>query len=234
MKRWKKILFIVVIVIGILSGVFFFYTADYYRAEDVALDQYENLLAMGDIKVDGNLVTYIPELASETGIIFYPGAKVEEIAYTPILNKLREEGYTCVMVKMPFHMAIFDSNAADDVLLAYPEIESWYICGHSMGGAMASDYMSKNPKNVEGLILLGAYIYGDVSSKDAVTIYGTFNSNLEEYIDYTDNIVIIEGGNHAQFGNYGLQKGDPEATITPDEQQGIAVKVIVDFINNRE
>ena len=91
-------------------------------------------------------------------------------------------------------------------------------------------YASKNQDKVDGLILLGAYIYGDYPPSKALTIYGTFNSNLEKNINYTENIVIIEGGNHAQFGNYGKQKGDPDATISAEEQQTIAVNAIVEFI----
>ena len=132
---------------------------------------------------------------------------------------------------MPFNMAIFDVNAADDVFERLPQISNWYIAGHSMGGAMASDYASKNPEKVSGLILMGAYIYGDYPPDKALTIYGTFNDNLEKNIDYTENIVKIEGGNHAQFGNYGKQKGDPDATITAEEQQNITVGAICDFIN---
>ena len=50
--------------------------------------------------------------------------------------------------------------------------------------------------------------------------------------DYTDNIIKIEGGNHAQFGNYGKQKGDIDATITAKEQQNITVEAIIDFIKD--
>ena len=81
---------------------------------------------------------------------------------------------------------------------------------------------------------MGAYIYGDYPPEKALTIYGTFNSNLEKDINYTENIVKIEGGNHAQFGNYGKQKGDPDATISSDEQQNITVTAIVDFIESNE
>ncbi len=75
-----------------------------------------------------------------------------------------------------------------------------------MGGAMASSYVSKNKDNVDGLILLGSYIYGDVLDKDALTIYGSLNISVKKKIDYKRNIVVIKGGNHANFGNYGHQK----------------------------
>ncbi|WP_373482782.1 alpha/beta hydrolase [Acetobacterium sp.] len=98
---------------------------------------------------------------------------------------------------------------------------------------MASSYAANNQDKIDGLILLGAYIYGDFPPVKALTIYGTLNANLEENINYTDNIVFIEGGNHAQFGNYGQQKGDPPATISSEEQQDIAVQAILDFIKER-
>jgi pimeloyl-ACP methyl ester carboxylesterase len=127
-------------------------------------------------------------------------------------------------------MAIFDADAADNIIAQFPEYDNWYIAGHSMGGAMASDYASKNQDKVQGLILLGAYIYGDYPVENALTIYGSFNTSVADKIDYTENIIVIEGGNHAQFGNYGKQKGDLDATITSDAQQDLAVEAIKTFL----
>ena len=134
---------------------------------------------------------------------------------------------------MPFHMAIFDSDAAEDVMTQFPEIEHWYLAGHSMGGAMASKFAAEHPDEVDGLILMGAYIYGDYPDEDTLTIYGSLNQSVEDHIDYTENIVEIEGGNHAQFGNYGLQKGDPMAEISAEEQQKQTVEAIEAFLEER-
>ncbi len=230
-KQWLRVgllsfgTLIVVLTIG-----FFAYVSVYYRADDVALA----VMSDGDtIRVEGNLTILSPTIPSDTALIFYPGAKVEHTAYLPILEKLRQSGVTCVLVKMPFNLAIFGVNAADAVFDKLPDVRNWYIGGHSLGGAMASDYASKHSEKVAGLILLGAYIYGDYPAADALTIYGTFNANLEKDIDYTENIVVIEGGNHAQFGNYGKQKGDPDATISREAQQDIAVESIAAFIASR-
>ncbi|MFI3231041.1 MAG: alpha/beta fold hydrolase [bacterium] len=205
------------------------YANDYYRAEDSAISI---LQTNNSIEILGNLT--ILKGDSDIGIIFYPGAKVEAIAYLPILEKLQAEGLTCVLVEMPYNMAIFNVNGADDILLedisSLSNVERWYMAGHSMGGGMASSYASKNQDLIDGLILMGAYVYGDYPPENALTIYGTHNSNLEEKIDYTQNIFIIEGGNHAQFGNYGKQKGDPDADITPQNQQDITVEEIVKFV----
>lgn len=131
---------------------------------------------------------------------------------------------------MPFRMAIFDANAAEKVISQFPEYQNWYIAGHSMGGAMASQFAAEHPDQVDGLILLGAYLYGDYPAENTLTVYGSLNQSVEDHIQYTENIVEIEGGNHAQFGNYGPQKGDPPAAITAQEQQAQAVDAIESFL----
>lgn len=229
-KNKNRIKILLVSFLGIflvLTLSFLIYVSDYYEADDIAVSLMD---IDAEIQVAENLTIISPPIPSDTAFIFYPGAKVEAIAYLPILEKLKQKGITCILVKMPFNMAIFDSNAADDVFELLPNITNWYIGGHSMGGAMASSYASKNSDKVKGLILLGAYIYGDYPPEKTLTVYGTFNSNLEKNIDYTENIIVIDGGNHAQFGNYGEQKGDPNATISNEEQQDIAVDAILRFI----
>lgn len=98
---------------------------------------------------------------------------------------------------------------------------------------MASQFASSHPDQADGLILLGAYLYGDYPPEDTLTIYGSLNQSVEDKIDYTENIVEIEGGNHAQFGNYGPQKGDLPAGISAEEQQRQTVEVIQSFLADR-
>lgn len=223
----KKLIIGIIAVIALSVTGFFIYVADYYHADQAALDI---LKENQNIEIKDNLTILYPEVPGDTALIFYPGAKVESLAYLPILDKIRDKGITCILVEMPFNLAIFDSDASEEIYQKLPEIKNWYIGGHSMGGAMASSYAAKNQDKVKGLILLGAYIYGDYPVSKTLTIYGSFNNNLEKNIDYTENVVVIQGGNHAKFGNYGAQKGDPEGTITTEEQQNIAVDNIVDFV----
>ena len=230
-KKWKIAVGILLAVLVLLAGGFFWYVSDYYRAEDVALE----VLSAGDnIEVRDDLTVLSPSYPTDTAVIFYPGAKVEAIAYLPLLDQLRQTGLTCVLVEMPFHLAIFDANAAEDVMEAFPDIQHWYMAGHSMGGAMASQFASERPDEVDGLILLGAYLYGDYSPEDTLTVYGSLNQSVEDKINYTENVVEIQGGNHAQFGNYGPQKGDLPAEITAEEQQAQTVAAITDFIARRQ
>lgn len=226
----KKLLIaigILVLLLAVCAEAFFWYVSDYYRAEDVAL---EVLAQDSGITVQDNLTILSLSVPSDTAIIFYPGAKVEAEAYLPLLEQIQQTGVTCILVHMPFHMAIFDANAAEDVMEQFPDIQHWYMAGHSMGGAMASQFASDHPEEIDGLILLGAYIYGDYPAEKTLTVYGSLNQSVEDHIDYTENVVEIEGGNHAQFGNYGLQKGDLPATISAEEQQRQTVCAIEEFM----
>lgn len=229
-KKWRLAGGSVLLVLVILGGAFFWYVSDYYRAEDVAL---EVMAQDSGITVQGDLTILSPTYPTDTAIIFYPGAKVEAEAYLPLLDQIRRTGVACILVHMPFHMAIFDANAAEEVIAQFPEFQHWYIAGHSMGGAMASKFAADHPDQVDGLILMGAYIYGDYPEEKTLTIYGSLNQSVEDHIDYTENIVEIEGGNHAQFGNYGPQKGDPAAAISAQDQQAQTVAAIEVFLSKK-
>ena len=232
-RRKKRLLAggIVLLVLAVLAGAFFWYVSDYYPADEIAL---EVLAQDSTITVQDDLTILSPSYPTDTAIIFYPGAKVEAEAYLPLLDQIRQTGVTCILVHMPFRMAIFDVNAAEDVMEQLPDIQHWYIAGHSMGGAMASQFAASHPDEVDGLILLGAYIYGDYPPEKTLTVYGSLNQSVEDNIDYTENVVEIEGGNHAQFGNYGPQKGDLPATISAEEQQARTVAAIEEFLGEAD
>lgn len=232
MRKFSRrgILIFVLVFVIVLFGGGVAYVENYYHAEGAV----DNLLSSKEIRSEGDLTVLSTDRTDGTdgiGLIFYPGAKVEETAYLPLLEQLRQAGVTCVLVKMPFRLAVLRPNAADSVFDLLPEIKTWYIGGHSLGGAMASIYAAKHQENIKGVILLGAYRYGEISAAQTLTIYGSNDQVLDKSkIDYTENVVVIEGGNHAQFGNYGAQKGDGEAGIDANEQQRITVEAILKYV----
>ena len=230
-KKLKIILLSVLLLLVLLVGGFYIYTLDYYRASEGVAD----IQALADAERIDNLTIFHPEdNANSVGIIFYPGGKVEAIAYAPILAQLKERGYTCVLVKMPMNLAVFDINAADKVYDKVSGIDEWYLMGHSLGGAMASSYTENNGDKLQGLILLGAYPL-DKTEVPTLSIYGSEDNGIDfEKIDLSDEIVRIEGGNHAYFGNYGEQKGDGKASIERQTQQAMAVDAIQQFIQENK
>ena len=228
-RRYIVPLTVVSIVIAAVLG-FLSWTAFYYHADATAVSFAQNDSTL----INEGSLTILPEEDSSTAVIFYPGAKVEAIAYLPILKQIREEAHvTCILVHMPLNLAFFNVNAADQIIEDFPDIKAWYLAGHSLGGAMASSYAAKHQDKLQGLILMGAYIYGDYPAEKALTIYGSLNTQVEAKINYTENVVRIEGGNHAQFGNYGKQKGDADAVISAAQQQKEAVEAVVEFMKQK-
>lgn len=223
-KQLKRIIIISVIVVIAASAI---YLGDYYHADEKAITALEDdgLITVTK-REDGNLV-FVPE-AVEAGFIFYPGGKVEHTSYIPLMNACAEQGVLCVLVEMPFHLAVFDINAADGIMEEYPEIKDWYIGGHSLGGSMAASYLEDHVTEYAGLILLGSYSTADLSNSDleVLSVYGSEDlvlnkNNYEKNLsnlpkDYKE--VVIDGGCHAYFGVYGTQDGDGIPTITNEEQ----------------
>jgi len=178
------------------------------------------------------------------GFIFYPGGKVEYTAYIPLLQALSEHGVTCVLVEMPFHLAVLDINAADGIQKEYPEIEDWYIGGHSLGGSMAASYVASHTEDFAGLVLLGAYSTADLSESNlaVLSVYGSEDKvmNRENYENNKTNLpagfteVVLGGGCHANFGMYGAQDGDGTPSITNEEQIALTADAIVKMMMNEQ
>ena len=227
-RKWP---FFLVVILLFCMGIGCIFMANGYKAEEKALaitklDHVEKM--EGGYKLSSNQNT-------DTALIFYPGARVQAESYLPILNGLCEEGLTCFLVEMPLNMAFFHANAAAEIIENHPEIEHWYLAGHSLGGAMASQFSSKNAEKVDGLILLGSYPYKPFPMENTLIVYGSLNTSVKEKVkEYKENVLEIEGGNHAQFGNYGKQDGDPDATISAEEQQSVSIQAILQFISENQ
>lgn len=230
MKRWIKRISITLVIVLLLSFIGFrIYVGNYYHTvnEDIL-----PILEKSNVDTKDN-VTSITHPNSTTGFIFYPGGKVESSAYLPLLDQICSNNINCYLVEMPYNLAVFNTNAATSIIEDNPQIYNWYIGGHSLGGAMASKYYAENTNDIKGLILLGSYIYGDVDPNNTLTIYGSNDLVLDKSkITYTENVYVIEGGNHAGFGNYGIQDGD--GIQTTQTQQKVTSELVQSFIKGDE
>ena len=193
--------------------------------------------------VTGSWLIFNPTSSNvSVGFIFYPGGRVDFRAYAPLARGVAARGYLVVIPKMPLNLAIFGTNIANDIVKFYPQIGSWTIGGHSLGGVMAAQFVNDNPSKIRGLVLLTAYPPTGVnlskSSLLTTTIHGT-NDGLVSNKQIEDSLktlppttvkVDISGGNHAYFGYYGDQAGDNPATITRELQQNITLTAIVQLL----
>ncbi|MBN2285035.1 MAG: alpha/beta fold hydrolase [Tissierellales bacterium] len=232
-KLMKRIgIGLLVLMLALAIGVYL-YLNDYYKASDYV----QSIISENSSRIFENgqyTLIEAKEIFDEPiGLIFYPGGKVEARAYIPLLIQLADRGVTPILVEMPGNLAVLDINAADDVIASHRDIDDWYIMGHSLGGAMASQYLEKNFNKVQGLILLGAYPVNE-APMDSLVIYGTYDLKLDlDKVEMADEVFEIIDGNHAYFGDYGEQEGDGVALITHEEQQIQAVDQIMAFIMNQ-
>ena len=220
----RKLATAFVCAVAVLAAAFGFYVGDYYRA-DRSVDEY--LATDSYVKVEqADYGWYLDGPSEEDALIFYPGAKVDEKAYIPLLHRFAEEGMDVCLVKMPFHLAFFGMNKAADVMHQY-SYANWYIGGHSLGGAMAANLLAAYPTKKLPSDLIEILIYG---SEDQVLREVAVEEGKQytpsEYYEY-----VIKGGNHAQFGSYGVQKGDGKASIPAEEQQKETVRLIMEALN---
>lgn len=216
-------------------------------AESAAAPMSEALGALqGDTQVSvtpGEWLVFAPVNGTpDTGLILYPGGRVDYRAYAPAAVEIARQGYRVVIVNMPLNLAVLAPGRAAEVMQAYPEITHWAVGGHSLGGAMAANFAYQNPQRVQGLVLWAAYP-ADGNSLAAfdlqvVSISGTLDGLATgEQIDASRALlpestrwVAIEGGNHAQFGWYGDQSGDQMAQISRSAQQQVVVDATVELL----
>lgn len=237
-RTFHRILAAIVAVILVVAGYCVYYVNDYHHAVGV------------DDAISSNATVKVTEIengwmfdgpGSSTAMVFYPGAKVEPSAYAPLMQETAASGIDCFLMKMPANLAILGINRANVVRgdIAGYSYEHWYIGGHSLGGAMAAQYVGNHANDWDGLILLAAYSPVDLSGTKlrVLSAYGSKDGVLnrrkveesrgrmpKKYYERT-----IPGANHAQFGNYGVQQGDGTATISPATQRNKTVALIRQF-----
>lgn len=239
-KRILRLLSILLTVFVTITATFGIYVSDYYHADTAAISAFSCSESITKTTLSDDVIVYSPEKA-ESGFIFYPGGKVEYTAYEPLMEACAENDMLCVLIQMPFNLAVLDMDAANGIKEQFPEIETWYIGGHSLGGSMAASYVSNNTLDFDGLILLGSYSTADLTETHlkVLSIYGSEDKvlNKEKYEKYKINLpddfseFILEGGCHAYFGMYGEQKGDGTPTLGNEEQIRLTADKIDQFLN---
>ena len=167
-----------------------------------------------------------------SGLVFIPGAKVDPYAYLYKLSGIAAGGTTVVITKPTLNLAFFDTRPLSTWTADAPDVTDWFVGGHSLGGVRAC--MLADDPAVRGIVLFGSYCANDLSKTrlGALSIGGT-HDGLSTPAKIKDaapllppNAVFVEiaGANHAAFGDYGVQPGDGEATITSRQMRADITK----------
>ncbi|WP_207344619.1 alpha/beta hydrolase [Arthrobacter sp. E3] len=183
---------------------------------------------------------------SELGVFFQPGARVDARAYAAFLRPLAEAGHTVVIPKQPFGIAFLSTGAFNAARAEHPPVDRWVVGGHSLGGTVAAidaqSHSAPSGDGVVGLMLYASYPATDMSTLTAkvLSISGSNDglatpekinaskANLPAKTTYT----VIEGGVHADFGNYGPQAGDGQPDISPDTARKEITEASLTFVKS--
>lgn len=201
-KRFRRTMIVMVALVVCVFAAWS-YVNDYYKASEIAKDA---MKGSADVEVveSKEYYCFLPDEGIRTGesIIFYPGGKVEETAYAPLMMKLAKSGYEVYLMRMPARLAVFKPDAASVVInreesetetgsptygernpvqetdsekLLQPGSRRWILMGHSLGGAMAARYAAEHSGQVKALVLLASYSTADLSDSGVavLSLYGS-------------------------------------------------------------
>ena len=228
MKKWlKRISMGVFILLGVLIAAFMIWAQFDYGPTDEA-KKYEGESVGQGYKFG--------DPKSETGFIFYQGAKVDPAAYSYIGQQLAEKGHFVMIPKLPFNIALLNANEGLSIIDDHPDVKRWYLIGHSLGGSAASTILDDSSK-FKGIIFLASYPI-DAIDTPSLTVYGGRDGVLpvkdieasKANVRSDATFHLIKDGNHANFGMYGKQKGDNSSLLSAKEQQDETLTVIEAFL----
>ncbi|MFT4930337.1 MAG: hypothetical protein ACI91T_000204 [Natronomonas sp.] len=243
-KRWLLAFVVTVLVValfGLELAVTYFDTP--HRGTDASVSRVEADPAVEVDRLGRGYVMRPAGRESTVGLVFYPGGRVHPDAYLSALAPLvREASVTVFVPKMPLNLAVIAPGTAGSIVREHPEIETWYVGGHSLGGSMACRYADGHADRVDGVVLLASYCDRDVSDASfrALSVTGSADRvlNRDRYRETRSNLpsdarfVRIRGMNHSQFGAYAGQRGGGPATIDYATAHDRLGDVLVSWIEN--
>ena len=237
-----------VVVLGVV-GFLVYATLVYEGDREASLDAWRSN-GVEITGTDGSIVIEPTTGATDTGLVFIPGAKVQPSAYLYKMAGIVEAtGMTVVITEPTLNLAFFDTRPLSAFTADAPDVERWYVGGHSLGGVracqLAADAADDGAEpEVVGLILFGSYCVDDLSDSGlaVLSIVGENDglSTPEDVASRSGNLpddtvtVVIEGGNHAAFGDYGAQPGDGVATIDRQTARSEIADAVAEFVSGPE
>jgi hypothetical protein len=239
----RRLLLLVLVVLGIAIVAFLWWAQPQPLLPEATAAMASTPIVAFEEGQDGRL-TYTStehldrgDAAPDTGLVLYTGGKVPPAAYAPAAQAIAEAGFVVIIVPAPFNLAIFDTGAAGGAIADHPEVTSWAVGGHSLGGASAALFVDGQPGVVDGLALWASFSSADLSDDGlaVAVVYGSLDSGVPSFtapdalarLGSDVTTTVIEGGNHEQMGWYTGQPNDPPATIPRTDQQSRLVDATI-------
>ena len=222
-KRFWRITLLIVLLCLIGGGLALALWLRPYAASTDAVAALRSTTSVSATQND-EIIAFLPHTPARVGLIFYPGAKIDPVAYAISMHTLAEHDYVTFIVKMPLDIALPGENRADDMIAAHPDITVWAVGGHSLGGVAACTYAAAHPK-IKGLLLFASYPSDDIPQHTNLQIHSLSVScdglatlakiaAAKHLLPPATTFTVIQGGIHGYFGDYGTQDGDGQPTIS--------------------
>lgn len=241
-KRTKVLIGVLITVVILTIAGWVGWQQLHYPAVDAAVT------AAKEADEEGN-VLYFAGDEEKPLVIFYPGALVDAESYSVWAAGLAEKGYPVAIVKMPFNMAVLAGNRAEEVLKEIPS-SSYVIGGHSLGGVMASRFaenqLAENDNELKGVFFFASYPDEKGSLADQSIAVLSLSGSQDQVVNQenwqaarsllpeTTTFQTIEGGNHAGFGTYGVQKGEAAVDLPNEAQQEAIIEQMAAWLSELE
>lgn len=178
-----------------------------------------------------------PRSPHQAALLFFTGGGVHAEAYVPLLRPLADSGFRVAIVRLPWRLAPHESHKVAALDRAMQVIGEglpgtrWVVAGHSLGGALAARLARDAPPSVAAIVLVGTSHPRDhdlsgvalpilkvTASGDGIASPARVEAS-RHLLPAATRWVVIEGGNHSQFGHYGSQLFDGRASISREQQQ---------------
>jgi pimeloyl-ACP methyl ester carboxylesterase len=187
--------------------------------------------------------------ARASGLLFFPGALVDPVAYAPLARAAAEAGHLAILVRVPRRGVLGGAEVpsviprARALMKGLPEVGQWLVAGHSRGGEIAARFGRDRSDALGGLLLIATSHPRDFSLADAAFTVTRLSATRDGFaspeklaanrlnLPAEARLIVVEGGNHSQFGWYGFQPGDGFALIPREEQQRRTLEVLMSCLS---
>ena len=180
--------------------------------------------------------------------VFIPGGLIDPRAYVPLARAVADAGIPTALVNIPWRAAPTErmratlwsriQSAKEHVGGGRPIV----LGGHSRGGMLSSEFAADRPGDLAGLVLIGTTHPRDrdlsrgtwpvlkiLGTRDCVASVRDARANQSRLPAHAQWLEI-EGANHRQFGYYGWQMADCDASMSREEQHRRVVGAVVALV----